>query len=128
MGHQITCTDFPVKNTMRYCSGLTAGSKRNSIIVRKLQAPVALNFPNISRYFDDRRAMVHFWGHDSALEISFYIDKAALESLAPLIEKTEEEYLAIFDTYVDDVHATARKVYSRHLEDAYFLSAADFVH
>lgn len=71
--------------------------------------------------------MVHFWGHDSALEISFFVDIGALDSFVPLAGKTEEDYLAIFDTALASIHAAARKVYFRNREEAYFLSAANFL-
>lgn len=70
--------------------------------------------------------MVHFWGNDSALEISFFVDTSALENIAPQSEKNEEEYLATFDAELDQIHTVARKKYTRNRNDAYFLSAADF--
>ena len=87
---------------------------------------MTLNFPNTSRYFDERRAMVHFWGYDSALEISFFVGIDALKKFESLNKENEEEYLAIFDAALAAIHAAAKKVYSRNHDDAYYLSAADF--
>jgi hypothetical protein len=70
--------------------------------------------------------MVHFWGNDSALEISFFVDTGALEIFAPQSGGMEEEYLTTFDAALDRIHAVARKKYSRNRSDAYFLSAEDF--
>jgi hypothetical protein len=70
--------------------------------------------------------MIHFWGNDSALEISFFVDISALENFAPQRDGNEEEYLATFDAALERIHAVARKKYSRNSNDAYFLSAEDF--
>ena len=39
-----------------------------------------LNFPNQSRVFDPTRRAVRFWGHDSAMEWSFFVTEDALPS------------------------------------------------
>ena len=87
---------------------------------------MALNFPNASRRFNERRGSVQFWGHDSSLEVSFFVDTKALKTLSPQREETEEKYLAVFDGALERIHAVARKKYSRNRKDAYFLSAEDF--
>jgi hypothetical protein len=38
-----------------------------------------LNFPNPSRIFDPTRRAVRFWGHNSAIEWSFFVTEGALE-------------------------------------------------
>ena len=47
-----------------------------------------LNFPNRSRVFDQRA--VRFWGHDSAMEWSFFVTEDALKRLQPSLERNEE--------------------------------------
>ena len=42
-----------------------------------------IDFPNHSRSYDQTRRAVRFWGHDSAIEASFYIDEAALKRIEP---------------------------------------------
>ena len=42
-----------------------------------------LNFPNQSRVFDPTRRAVRFWGHDSAMEWSFFVTEDALRRLQP---------------------------------------------
>ncbi len=42
-----------------------------------------LNFPNISRSYDATRRCVRFWGHDGALEVSFFVEEAAVYRIAP---------------------------------------------
>ncbi len=39
---------------------------------------MALNFPNFSRSYDSTRHAVRFWGYDSAMETSFFVNAEAL--------------------------------------------------
>jgi hypothetical protein len=87
---------------------------------------MTLNFPNGSRSYDARRNLVRFWGYDSALEISFFVDVSALFKLNPQTRNVEAGYLETFDAARDRIHESARKVYSRAHEGAYLLAAADF--
>ena len=87
---------------------------------------MTLNFPNGSRCYDARRNLVHFWGYDSALEISFFVEVSALCKLIPQMRNVEAGYLEAFDAARDRIHETARKVYSRARKGAYLLAAADF--
>ncbi len=87
---------------------------------------MTLNFPNESRSYDARKNLVRFWGYDSALEISFFIEVGALYKLHPQTRNVEEAYLEAFDAARDQIYETARKIYSRARKDAYLLAAADF--
>jgi hypothetical protein len=87
---------------------------------------MALNFPNGSRSYDARRNLVRFWGYDSALEISFFVEVSALHKLNSRTSHAEAGYLEAFDAARDRIHETARKVYSRDRKGAYLLAAADF--
>ncbi len=87
---------------------------------------MTLNFPNESRSYDARKNLVRFWGYDSALEISFFIEVGALYKLNPQTRNVEEGYLEAFDAARDQIYETARKIYSRARKDAYLLAAADF--
>jgi hypothetical protein len=87
---------------------------------------MTLNFPNMSRSYDARRNLIRFWGHDSALEISFFVEVKALLKLNPQTRSVEAGYLEAFDAVRDQIHKTARKVYTRGCKDAYLLAAADF--
>ncbi|MDH3472734.1 MAG: DUF1488 domain-containing protein [Rhodospirillales bacterium] len=87
---------------------------------------MTLNFPNESRSYDARRNLVRFWGYDSALEISFFVEVGALHKLSPQTMGMDVGYLEAFDTARDRIHETARKVYSRAHKGAYLLAAADF--
>lgn len=87
---------------------------------------MTLNFPNESRIYDAKRNLIRFWGYDSALEISFFMDVSALYKLNPQMRSVEAGYLEAFDAARDRIHEIARKVYSRAPQDAYLLAAADF--
>lgn len=87
---------------------------------------MTLNFPNKSRSFDARRDLVRFWGYDSALEISFFVEVSALRKLAPQTAKEEAGYLQAFDAARDRIHETARKVYARNRTHTCLLSINDF--
>jgi hypothetical protein len=39
---------------------------------------MSLSFPNQSRSYDATRRAVRFWGHDSAMEASFFVTEDAL--------------------------------------------------
>jgi hypothetical protein len=87
---------------------------------------MTLNFPNGSRSYDARRNLIRFWGYDSALEISFFVEVSALNKLNPQTRNAEAGYLEAFDAARDRIHETAREVYSRTCKGVYLLAAADF--
>jgi len=87
---------------------------------------MALGFPNRSRSYDARRNLIRFWGHDSALEISFFVEVAALRKLCSQTMDDEAAYLAAFETVRDRIHDAARSAYSRTQKDVYLLAATDF--
>lgn len=87
---------------------------------------MTLNFPNGSRSYDARRNLIRFWGYDSALEISFFVEVGALLKLNPQMSNVEAGYLEVFDAARERIHETARKVYSRARKDSCLLAAADF--
>lgn len=87
---------------------------------------MALNFPNGSRSYDERRDLVRFWGHDEALEIAFFVNACALRKLFPSLLVGESGYLEAFDAALEKIHASARMVYTREGKDAYLLVASDF--
>jgi hypothetical protein len=87
---------------------------------------MALNFPNASRSYDERRDLVRFWGYDEALEIALFMDVKALRALNPTMMNDEAGYLTAFDAALERIHASARKVYTKRDEDAYLLRESDF--
>jgi len=85
-----------------------------------------LNFPNQSRVFDPTRRAVRFWGHDSAMEWSFFVTEDALERLQPNMERNEASFLQAFDTNLPAIYAAATKVYKRGRKGSYELVPTDF--
>jgi len=87
---------------------------------------MALSFPNPSRSYDATRRAVRFWGHDSAMETSFFITEDALKRVAPKATLDEAGLLAAFDANRALIHATAAKVYARDNRGSYDLVTSDF--
>lgn len=57
---------------------------------------MAISFPNQSRSFDATRRAVRFWGYDSAMEASFFVEGEVLQGIAPEIELDEAGFLGAF--------------------------------
>ncbi len=87
-----------------------------------------LSFPNPSRSFDTSRSRVCFWGYDSAIEISFFVEAGALKRLFPEMSGAEMELLKAFDAARNRIYEVADKVYVRGGKGsyAYILAAEDF--
>jgi hypothetical protein len=87
---------------------------------------MALNFPNQARGYDTTRQRVRFWAHDSALEISFFVEAAALMKMDPGSDNGEAALLQVFDDGLKRIHEVATVVYSRGRGFTYTLTASDF--
>jgi hypothetical protein len=87
---------------------------------------MALMFPNASRSYDGTRRAVRFWGHDSAMEWSFFVTEDALKHMHPAMDRDEAGMLGAFDAHRDLICATAVKVYRRAQKGSYELGVADF--
>jgi Protein of unknown function (DUF1488) len=87
---------------------------------------MALNFPNQMRSYDASRRAVRFWGHDSAMEASFFVTEDALKRIRPDMRFDEAGLLSAFDANRDLIYATAAKVYARGRKGSYDLVGADF--
>jgi hypothetical protein len=85
-----------------------------------------LSFPNSSRFFDATRRAVRFWGHDSAMEWSFFVTEEALKRLEPDAAQNEANLLRIFDTNRAKIHAVAKSAFERERKASYELVASDF--
>jgi len=75
---------------------------------------MALAFPNPSRSFDPTVNCVRFSGHDSAIEVSFFVELEALEKLYPGLIQLEPQILDAFDTQIDRIHDAAVEVYEKN--------------
>jgi hypothetical protein len=93
---------------------------------RLKNASPMLNFPNPSRVFDSTRRAVRFWGHDSAMEWSFFITEDALKRLQPNSARDEAGLLLAFDANRAKIYAAAKTAYARERKGSYELAAADF--
>jgi uncharacterized protein DUF1488 len=87
---------------------------------------MTLNFPNRSRFYDATRRAVRFWGHDTAMETSFFITEDALKRVQPDMRFDEAGLLSAFDANRDLIYATASKVYGRGRRGSYDLLSGDF--
>jgi Protein of unknown function (DUF1488) len=85
-----------------------------------------LTFPNQSRFYDATRDAVRFWGHDSAMEASFFVNADALKRIKPDAPPDEIGLLGAFDSNRKLIYATATKVYGRGRRGSYDLVFSDF--
>ena len=85
-----------------------------------------IDFPNLSRSYDVTRHAVRFWGYDSAIEASFFIDEDALAQLQPGVPPDESGFLNAFDANRDKICAAAARVYVRGSRGSYDLGASNF--
>ena len=87
---------------------------------------MTINFPNPSRSYDATRRAVRFWGHDSAMEASFFVTEDALKRVQPDMRFDEPGLLGAFDANRARIYAAAAKVYARGRKGSYDLVDADF--
>ena len=85
-----------------------------------------INFPNQSRFFDPTRRAVHFWGHDSAMEWSFFVTEDALKRVQPDMPRDEAGFLKAFDSNRALIYAAAMRAFKRDRKGSYELAATDF--
>ena len=87
-----------------------------------------ITFPNPSRSYDATKNQVRFWGYDSTIEITFFIEAEALQKLCPELRNVEAGFLDAFDATRKRIHQVADKVYSHGKSGsyAYILVADDF--
>jgi hypothetical protein len=87
---------------------------------------MALHFPNQSRSFDATRRAVRFWGHDGAMEGSFFVGEDSLKKIQPDMQPDEDGFLSAFDRNRELIYAAALKVYGRYRKGSYDLFPVDF--
>jgi len=86
---------------------------------------MALMFPNQSRSYDATRRAVRFWGHDSAMEWSFFVTVDALKRLHQEMTEDEAGMLRAFDAHRERILAAASKAYGARRRGSYELGVAD---
>src|SRR5260370_17171705 len=82
---------------------------------------MTLNFPNPSRFYDATLRAVRFWGHDGAMEASFYVNEDALKRIQPGLRSDEAGLLGAFDSHRDLIHMAAANPYRRRSQGRYEL-------
>ena len=87
---------------------------------------MSLSFPNQSRSYDATLRAVRFWGHDGAMEASFFVNEDALKRIEPSMVPDESGLLKAFDSHRDLIYAAAMKVYQRSRKGSYELTPAEF--
>jgi hypothetical protein len=85
-----------------------------------------IDFLNIGRSYDVTRHAVRFWGYDSAIEASFFVDEDALVQMQPGVRPDESGFLNAFDANRDKICAAAARVYVRGSRGSYDLGASSF--
>jgi hypothetical protein len=78
------------------------------------------------RFYDTARCAVRFWGHDGAMESSFFVAVDSLKQLQPAMRFNENSILAAFDLNRALIESVATKAYARSRKSSYDLVAADF--
>jgi uncharacterized protein DUF1488 len=87
---------------------------------------MSLSFPNQSRSYDATLRAVRFWGHDGAMEVSFFVNEDALKRIELRMQPNEWGLLHAFDSHRDLIYAAATKAYRRGRKGSYELTPADF--
>ena len=73
---------------------------------------MSLSFPNPSRSYDPEHRRIRFWGHDSAMEVPFFLEENAIFRLYPKTRNTEDGILAAFDAARERIFQVAAKAYA----------------
>jgi hypothetical protein len=87
---------------------------------------MSLSFPNQSRSYDPDHARVRFWGHDSSMEVAFFLEQDALFRLSPDAGSDETAILQAFDANRVRIMDAARKAYTGRRTHSFILGADDF--
>jgi len=89
---------------------------------------MTLKFPNQCRSFETAKKCIRFWGYDSIVEITFFIEPNAIAKLFPKAGSDEKTLLHGFDQTVDRIHQVARRMYEQNRIHScvYVLTANDF--
>ena len=85
-----------------------------------------IGFSKSSRCYDAPRRAVQFWGHDGALEATFFVTEDALKRVQPDMRPDEAGLLGAFDANRNLIHRAAASVYVRGQGGFYILGSSDF--
>lgn len=87
---------------------------------------MSIQFPNRSRSYSETHRRIQFWGHDEALEVSFFLGPDALAQIHPDAGRDETSALRAFDANRGRIEHAATRLYTRHAHASYTLTARDF--
>ena len=87
---------------------------------------MTLQFPNPIRSYNEAHHDITFWGHDTAMEITFVIEREALELMCKQKNLDESALCQTFDQHVELIQATAQRLYENHKACFYRLTSKDF--
>ena len=88
---------------------------------------MSLSFPNPSRSYDSDRRRIRFWGHDSAMEVPFFLEENAIFILEPRTKNTEAGILEAFDAARERICEVAARTYAPGQHRSFYtLSASQF--
>jgi hypothetical protein len=94
-----------------------------ALIFSKVSSRVGLSQSKPILRFNSTRS--RFWGHDRAMEWSFFVTGLALKRLQPSAERDEASLLRALSNR-EKIYAAATKAYTRGRKGSYELSVADF--
>jgi hypothetical protein len=86
---------------------------------------MSLNFPNPSRSYDPAKRRIRFWGHDSAIEVPFFLEERAIFVLAPRAKNTEDGILAAFDNARERIFEAAARIYAPGSHRSFYTLTGD---
>ncbi|MEP0323614.1 DUF1488 domain-containing protein [Bauldia litoralis] len=86
---------------------------------------MSLSFPNTSRSYDSDRHRIRFWGHDNAMEVSFFLEENAIFALYPETRPMEAAILEAFDAARDKIIAVASRTYRPREHRSFYTLTAD---
>jgi len=69
---------------------------------------------------------VRFWGHDGALEVSLFVEEAAVFRIAPGTRHNQDAVVESFDRNRERILRVARRIYGGYRQGSYSLTASDF--
>ena len=86
---------------------------------------MSLVFPNPSRSYDPDRHRIRFWGHDSAMEVPFFLEESAIFILYPRTKNTEAGILEAFDAARENIFAVAARMYAPGQHRSFYTLTGD---
>jgi hypothetical protein len=88
---------------------------------------MTISFPNHSRSYDGSYRRVRFLGYDGVMQVAFFLQADAHQSIDPSARVDEASLLRVFDRNRDRILDVASGAYRATRKPSYFLAAADFL-